>query len=104
MRLLIRRATFADPDPAYLMPPAYPTRQRHLAFDDVQSFGAGDWVPNQNASIKRIAELKRPLPDLVPVPGHDHIAYQFEHRMSASGIRGVTPVWIGWCGASPGVW
>jgi N-acyl homoserine lactone hydrolase len=52
---------------------------RHLANDDVQAFGAGDWVSKQNASIKRIAELKGTLPDLVLVPGHDHTAYQFEH-------------------------
>lgn len=52
---------------------------RHLANDDVQAFGAGAWVPNQNASIKRIAELKRRLPELVLVPGHDHTAYQFQH-------------------------
>ena len=52
---------------------------RHLANDDVQACGAGQWVPDQNASITRIAELKRRLPDLVLVPGHDHTAYQFEH-------------------------
>jgi glyoxylase-like metal-dependent hydrolase (beta-lactamase superfamily II) len=52
---------------------------RHLANADVQAFGAGDWVPKQNASIHRIAELKRRLPDMVLVPGHDHTAYQFDH-------------------------
>jgi N-acyl homoserine lactone hydrolase len=52
---------------------------RHLANDDVQAFGAAQMVPDQNAAIKRIAELKRRLPDLVLVPGHDHTAYQFEH-------------------------
>ena len=52
---------------------------RHLANDDVQAFGAAQMVPEQNAAIKRIAELKRRMPDLVLVPGHDHTAYQFEH-------------------------
>jgi N-acyl homoserine lactone hydrolase len=52
---------------------------RHLANDDVQAFGAGSWVPRQNASIRRIAQLRRRLPDLVLVPGHDHTGYQFEH-------------------------
>lgn len=52
---------------------------RHLANDEVQAFGAGQWVSKQNASISRISELKRALPDLVVVPGHDHTAYQFEH-------------------------
>lgn len=52
---------------------------RHLANDDVQAFGAGDWAPKQNASIKRIAELKHRLPELVVVPGHDHTAYQYEY-------------------------
>jgi len=54
---------------------------RHLANDDVQAFGVGDWVSKQNAAIKRIAELKHRLPDLVLVPGHDHTAYQVEHLM-----------------------
>lgn len=52
---------------------------RHLANDDLQAFGTRQGVPRQNASINRIAELKRRLPDLVLVPGHDHTAYQFEH-------------------------
>ena len=52
---------------------------RHLANDDVQAFGAAQMVPEQNAAIKRIAELKRRMPELVLVPGHDHTAYQFEH-------------------------
>ena len=54
---------------------------RHLANDDIQAFGAGKWVADQNASIKRIAELKHRLPDLVLVPGHDHTAYQSQHLM-----------------------
>jgi glyoxylase-like metal-dependent hydrolase (beta-lactamase superfamily II) len=49
---------------------------RHLAVDDVQAFGAGGWADKQYASIRRIAELKRRLPDLVLVPGHQN---QFEH-------------------------
>jgi hypothetical protein len=67
----------ADEEPVIVIGCLYTLR--HLANDDVQAFGAGDWVPNQNASIKRIAELKRRLPDLVLVPGHDHTPYQFEH-------------------------
>ena len=52
---------------------------KHLANDDVQAFGATQMVPEQNATIKRIVELKRRMPDLVLVPGHDHTAYQSEH-------------------------
>jgi glyoxylase-like metal-dependent hydrolase (beta-lactamase superfamily II) len=48
---------------------------RHLATDDLQAFGAGSWVALQNASIKRIAELKRALPHLVLAPSHDHTTY-----------------------------
>jgi glyoxylase-like metal-dependent hydrolase (beta-lactamase superfamily II) len=52
---------------------------RHLANDDVQAFGAGEGIARQNTSIRQIADLKRLLPDLVLVPGHDHTGYQFDH-------------------------
>ncbi|TQF02184.1 N-acyl homoserine lactonase family protein [Kitasatospora acidiphila] len=64
---------------------------RHLANDDVQAFGAGDWVPNQNASIRQIAELRRRIPELILAPGHDHSDYQFKHLAPGLAKGGLTP-------------
>jgi hypothetical protein len=47
-------------------------------------------VPDQNAAIARIAELKRRLPALVLVPGHDHTAYQFDHLVPGLAKGGLT--------------
>lgn len=63
---------------------------RHLANADIQAFGAAQMVPDQNAAIARIAELKRRLPDLVLVPGHDHTAYQFDHLVPGLAKGGLT--------------
>jgi N-acyl homoserine lactone hydrolase len=53
---------------------------RHLAVDQVRAFQFGGTLEKQQLdSIRRIQALRRVLPDLVVVPGHDHSAYQFEH-------------------------
>jgi hypothetical protein len=53
---------------------------RHLAVDQVRALQFGGALGRQQVDlIRRIRALRRTLPNLVLVPGHDHTAYQFEH-------------------------
>jgi glyoxylase-like metal-dependent hydrolase (beta-lactamase superfamily II) len=53
---------------------------RHLATQQVQAVRLSKKMGDQQAdSINRIAGLKRVLPGLVLVPGHDHTDYQWKH-------------------------
>lgn len=53
---------------------------RHLAVEQVRALQFGGALERQQLdSIHRIRALRRALPHLVLVPGHDHTAYQFEH-------------------------
>jgi len=53
---------------------------RHLAVDWVRALQFGGVLERQQVdSIRRIQGVRRALPTLVLVPGHDHSAYQFDH-------------------------
>jgi glyoxylase-like metal-dependent hydrolase (beta-lactamase superfamily II) len=53
---------------------------RHLAVDEVRAIQFGGKILEQQQidSIRRIQRLRRALPDMVIVPGHDHTDYQYQ--------------------------
>jgi glyoxylase-like metal-dependent hydrolase (beta-lactamase superfamily II) len=64
---------------------------RHLATKQVQAVRMSKQMGDQQVdSIERIARLKRVLPGLLLVPGHDHTDYQWKHLVPYLSKGGLT--------------